>query len=62
MADDVEMVEPCAVARMARNGWLAVKIAETLHMTMPEVGKALQDADAAEKGIPKQRIVTGKLK
>lgn len=57
---DIEMIEPCAVARMARNGWLAIKIAETLHMTMPDVGLALKAADAAEKGVPREFIVKGK--
>lgn len=59
---DVEMVEPSCIARMRRNQWPAARIAELFGTNILAVAKAIQDADAAERGIPKQRIVAGKLK
>jgi hypothetical protein len=55
-------VEPCAVARMARNGWTAKRIGDLLGMHPLAVGQRLRDADREEQGVDRKLIVNTRLR
>ena len=59
---DTDWIEPSCIARMARNGHTAKAIADLLGTNMIVVAGALRDADTAEKGVDRSRIVRSRIR
>ncbi len=57
-----ELVEPCAIVRMSRNGWPTRSISQFFGISQFEVFHLVKAADAAERGLDRKFVVDSKIK